>query len=165
MKRFLAYLLIIVLGIAVGFLLRGWVVGVTCVLGQSMNDTLVNGDYALVTRCGNAPQRGDIVQLELPERGGAYIKRVIGLPGDTVEIIGGNVHINGSALYENYATLSDDDYYIELGDDEYFVLGDNRPVSYDSREEDFGVVSASCFRGRVRAILWPVSRIDFSLER
>lgn len=112
----------------------------------------------------STPECGDVVQVEVPGRDGLYLKRVIGLPGDSVEIIGGNVHVNGQALYEPYATLASDDFSITLGQDEYFLLGDNRPLSYDSREEEFGVVSADCFRGRVRAILWPVERIDFNID-
>lgn len=167
MKRTVKWLLLLACAAAVGLLARRYVISVSGVAGDSMNDTLVTGDYVLVSRLDYAlgkPRRGDIAQLEIPGRGGLYIKRVIGLPGETVEIIGGEVHINGQALSEDYATISADDYYIELGADEYFVLGDNRPASYDSREEDFGVISAGLFRGRVRAILWPMDRIEFGID-
>ena len=167
MKKLLIYALILVSAFAFGMFIREYVAGVAAVAGDSMYDTLVTGDRALISRLEYAlgrPQRGDIAQIELPDRGGLYLKRVVGLPGETVELIGGKVHINGQPLDEPYAVMSDDDFYIELSDDEYFVLGDNRPVSYDSREEDFGVVSAGCFRGRVRAILWPFDRISFDIE-
>ena len=167
MKRLLTYALIIALALGFGVFIRSFVAGVSTVVGDSMYDTLTTGDRVLVWRLGYAlhePRRGDIAQIELEDRGGLYLKRVIGLPGETVEIISGVVHINGQALTEPYAALSDDNHYVELGADEYFVLGDNRPVSYDSREEDFGVVSADCFRGRVSAILWPAERISFDVE-
>lgn len=167
MKRFIKGLVFLALAVCIGLLAREYVAGVSIVAGESMNDTLVTGDVVLLTRfdyIAETPDRGDIVQLEIPGRDGLYLKRVIGLPGETVEIIGGVVHINGQALDEPYATLSEDDFKLTLYADEYFVLGDNRPVSYDSREEEFGVVSAGCFRGRVRGIIWPVERIGFGIE-
>ena len=167
MKRFLIYALILALAFCLGMFIREYVAGVSSVAGDSMRDTLITGDKVFITRLEYAlgtPDRGDIAQIELPDRGGLYLKRVVGLPGETVEIISGTVHVNGQPLSEPYAAPSDDDFSVELGDDEYFVLGDNRPVSYDSREEDFGVVSAGCFRGRVRAILWPPERINFDIE-
>ena len=167
MKKILTYALVLLLALGFGMFTRKYIVGVSNVAGDSMQTTLMTGDKVLITRPEyvlGAPERGDIVQLELPARDGLYLKRVIGLPGETVELISGAVHINGQKIYEPYAVESNDDYFIELGDDEYFVLGDNRPISYDSREEDFGVVNASCFRGRVRAILWPPDRIQFGIE-
>lgn len=167
MKKFLGWALILALAFALGMFVREYVAGVADVAGDSMYDTLITGDKVLISRLEyalGAPERGDIAQIALSDRGGLYLKRVIGLPGETVELIDGAVHINGHALTEPYILPSDDDFYIELSDNEYFVLGDNRPVSYDSREEDFGVVDASCFRGRVRAILWPFDRIQFGIE-
>lgn len=167
MKRPVKTALLLAAAIIVGLLAREFLLGVSVVSGDSMQDTLMTGDVVLVTRfdyIASEPERFDVVQLEMPGRDGLYLKRVIGLPGDTVEIIGGNVHINGQALFEPYATLSTDDFSRTLGADEYFLLGDNRPLSYDSREEEFGVASAECFRGRVRAVLWPIDRIDFNIE-
>jgi len=166
-KRLIGTLALLAAAIAVGLLTREYLVAISGVAGDSMQSTLASGDTVLITRFDylvSPPERGDVVQLEVPGRDGLYLKRVIGLPGDEVEIISGNVYINGQVLYEPYATLSQDDFCITLGADEYFVLGDNRPVSYDSREEEFGVISASCFRGRVRAIVWPIERIRFGIE-
>lgn len=167
MKRLVKTILLVALGVALGLLVRKYALGVSTVAGDSMQPTLMTGDRVLITRLDyliGAPERGDVAQLEVPGRDGEYLKRVVGLPGETVEIIGGVVHINGQALDEPYATLSDDDFRVQLGEDEYFVLGDNRPVSYDSREEDFGVISADCFRGKVRAIIWPFERIEFGIN-
>lgn len=167
MKRLARAVLLLALGVAFGLLIREYVLSVATVAGDSMQPTLATGDRVLITGLDyliDAPKRGDVAQLEIPGRDGTYLKRVVGLPGETVEIIGGVVHINGQALNETYAALSDDDFRVELGEDEYFVLGDNRPVSYDSREEDFGVISADCFRGRVRAVIWPLERIRFGIE-
>lgn len=167
MKRILSLLAVLALALGAGLLIREYVLGVTVVAGESMNDTLVTGDVALMTRFDyliSAPERGDVVQIEVPGRDGYYLKRVIGLPGERIEIKGGAVYVDGELLAEDYITPSSDDYSVTLYDDEYFVLGDNRPVSYDSREEEFGAVSAACFRGRVRAVIWPPERIRFGID-
>lgn len=130
--------------------------------GTSMVDTLRSGDIVLVTRLdyriGEA-KRGDIVECEFPGRSGTYVKRVIGLPGDRVEIIDSRVHINGNALSESYATGSSPDYSAQLGENEYLVLGDNRTASYDSRAEDMGFIQKEHLLGRVRFVLWPFRKI------
>lgn len=164
MKKTIIWILIILLAAGAGFFLRGNVLGLVKVAGDSMSPTLETGDVVLVTRWdykSSAPSRGDVVQAEIPGRPGAYLKRIIGLPGETLEITGGVVHINGQPLREFYASAPDDEISVTLCADEYFLMGDNRPVSYDSREEDFGAVSAASFLGRVRAVLWPLNRIGF----
>ena len=166
MKQVLKFIAALALAVCVGFLLRAFVVRFTVVAGDSMNDTLMTGDIVVMSRWDylfGEPQRGDIAQIELEKRGGLYLKRVIGLPGETVEIRDGAVYVEGQMLNEPYVTPSDDDYYVKLDWDEYFVLGDNRAVSYDSREEDFGAVSIDCFRGRVRGVMWPPERIGFGI--
>lgn len=132
--------------------------------GTSMVDTLRSGDIVLVTRfdyIGNRqPQRGTIVECSFPNRSGTYIKRVIGLPGDRIEIINSRTYVNGEALSEPYATGPSEDYSAQLGTDEYLVLGDNRAQSYDSRAEDMGFISNDNLLGRVRLVLWPFKNID-----
>ena len=162
MKRVIGWLIAIALAVGAGFFIRANVISVARVAGDSMRPALESGDMALITRYdykNAAPARYHVVQAEIPGRDGLYLKRVIGLPGEKLEILDGVVHINGQALAENYATPSTDDISVTLGEDEYFLMGDNRPDSYDSREEDFGAVNAGCFRGRVRAVLWPLDRI------
>lgn len=132
--------------------------------GTSMVDTLRSGDIVLVTRFDYAgskqPRRGDIVECSFSGRSGTYIKRVIGLPGETVEIIDSRTYINGETLSEPYATGPSEDYRAVLGEDEYLVLGDNRAESYDSRAEDMGFISNENLLGRVRLVLWPFRNID-----
>ena len=162
MKRIIGWLIAIALAVGAGFFIRSHVAAVVRVAGDSMEPTLRSGDMALVTRfdyAHAAPRRFDVVQAEIPGRDGLYLKRVIGLPGEELEIKGGIVYVNGQPLTEGYATPSADELKVTLGADEYFLMGDNRPNSYDSREEDFGAVGAGCFRGRVRAILWPIDRM------
>lgn len=132
--------------------------------GTSMVDTLRSGDIVLVTRFdyagGRQPDRGDIVECSFPGRSGTYIKRVIGLPGDTVEIIDSRTYVNGTPLSEPYATGPSEDYTAKLGVNEYLVLGDNRAESYDSRAEDMGFISGENLLGRVRLVLRPFRAIE-----
>lgn len=162
MKRALRLLAGLILAVALGLAARQWLVSAVRIAGNSMAKTLVSGDIILVTRpdyaFGGAPERGDIVECAFPGRDGRYVKRVIGLPGDTVEFVDGALFVNGQAVSEPYVTSQTEDIHAELGPDEYFVLGDNRAESYDSRAADMGCVSRDCILGRVRIILWPLSR-------
>lgn len=157
------------LWVLLGFLLlclalEHFVVHGVRISGTSMVDTLRNGDLVLVTRfdyrLGASPQRGDIVECTFPGRIGTYVKRVIGLPGERVEILDGQTYIDGTALSEPYVTGAAEDYRVELGADEYLVLGDNRAESYDSRADDMGLLHRENFLGRVRMILWPLRKLN-----
>lgn len=127
--------------------------------GSSMNETLKSGEIALVTKFdylfGRQPRRGDIVECRFPNRSGVYVKRLIGLPGETIEIIGGRLYINGTPLSEPYVSSPGADYHMTLGEDEYLVLGDNRVESHDSRAEDMGLLTKDDFIGRVRIVVYP----------
>lgn len=162
-------LICIVLVLAV----RLFVVNVAHIRGGSMLSTLHSGDWTLVWRlpyCFRAPRRHDVVICHYPGRRmkrckwlpQAFVKRVIGLPGDTIEFIEDVVHINGEPLAESY--LDPERCRCQrtrpprvLGPDEYFVMGDNRDRSNDSRS--VGPLRRSAIRGRVVCILWPLTRI------
>ena len=111
------------------------------------------------------PERFDIVVFPVVRDGKEeyYIKRVIGLPGETVQIIDGYVYINGEKLNENYGAEVMNDAGraaepITLGDDEYFVLGDNRNDSTDSRDPDVGVLKKSDLMGRAWLRIYPFNK-------
>ena len=124
--------------------------------GTSMNNTLKSGDVVLVLSLfGGEPSRGDIVECAFPGRDGTYVKRVVGLPGEFVEISGGNTIINGLMLTERYVSSEAQDYSVQLGADQYLLLGDNRAESYDCREKDIGPASLNAFKGKVVCSLWP----------
>ncbi|HEX5688934.1 MAG TPA: signal peptidase I [Roseiflexaceae bacterium] len=112
-----------------------------------------------------APKRGQVVVLNPPNGDGdALIKRVIGLPGEQIELRDGVVLINGRQLDEPYANGLPTSCYstcapLTLGEDEYFVMGDNRPSSLDSRS--FGAVPATKIIGRVVMRYWPLDKLDF----
>lgn len=136
---------------------------IVAIRGASMNETLRDGDYVLVTECdyffGINPRRGDIAECRFPGRSGTYIKRVIGLPGETIEITGGMLYIDGVPLSEPYVSSPSADYSVTLGEDEYLVLGDNRAQSYDSRAEDMGMLREDDFIGKVRFVIFPFRNI------
>lgn len=134
-------------------------------VGDSMNPVLYNGDVTLVNRIiynASAPKRGDIIVFKPKgnENSHYYIKRIIGLPGETVEFLEGEIYINGEKLTEDYVTTEINDVGIvkekmELSGDEYFVLGDNRANSEDSRMADVGNVKRSYIYGKVWFVLSP----------
>ena len=125
-----------------------------------MADTYNDGDVVLVTRFDylfSGPKAGDVVLCEVDGRDGMYVKRVIGVPGDFVEITNGMLTINGAAVNETYISYpSSETMSVQLDTDEYMVLGDNRAVSYDSREADIGMLSEDDFAGKVRSRIWPL---------
>jgi len=134
------------------------------VRGSSMEPGIHDRDRILVdhvTYLFSSVHRGDIVVLRYPlDPSLDYIKRVVGLPGDEILIVDGQVWVNGELLDEPYVDASMVDPYSTLRttveEDHYFVLGDNRIRSSDSRE--FGQVPFEYLRGRVRVRLWPIER-------
>ena len=135
------------------------------VIGDSMNPVLHNKDVTLVNRIiynATTPKRGDIIAFKPKgnENAHYYIKRIVGLPGEKVEIVENRIYIDGKKLEEDYKTTKIDDIgivneEIQLGTDEYFVLGDNRENSEDSRNADVGNVKRSYIYGKIWLTLSP----------
>lgn len=134
-------------------------------IGDSMNPVLKNGDTVLVNRIiydASSPKRGDVIVFKPNgnENMHSYIKRIIGLPGETVQIKDGIIYIDGEILEEEYETsaivdagLAEEE--IVLEGDEFFVLGDNRESSEDSRMPDVGNVKRSEIEGKAWFIAGP----------
>ena len=145
-------------------LLRLFVFHLVRIEGGSMEDTLCSGEIALVTsfdyRFGAKPARGDIVECRFPGRVDTYVKRVIGLPGETVELREGKTYIDGAAISEPYVFSIAEDFSISLGENAYLVLGDNRCESYDSRAADMGPIGKEDILGRVRLCVWPLHGVE-----
>lgn len=139
----------------------------TAVSGLSMYPTLEDGDNLIVDKISyrlGDPARFDIIVFPAPDDPGKnYIKRIIGLPGETVQIIDAEVYIDGIKLGENYGAEVME-YYgtaqvgVVLGEDEYFVLGDNRNVSKDSRYEVVGNIHRDQIIGRAWLRIWPLNK-------
>lgn len=150
------------------YLIPTYVIQRTIVDGPSMEDTLHNGDHLMVEKISyhlDKLKRFDIIVFYPHGRDDEeyYVKRIIGLPGETVQIKGSDIYINGEVLKENYgkepityAGLAAEP--IPLGDDEYFVMGDNREVSLDSRYEEVGVVPKKNIGGRAILRIWPLNK-------
>jgi signal peptidase I len=126
--------------------------------GASMEPTLFSGEYVVVSRLSyrlTSPQRGDIIVFHFPRNPmEEYIKRVIGLPGDEVEVKNGTVYVNGQALDENYLEVKTN--YAgtwQVPEGQLFVLGDNRNNSSDSH--DWGTVPMDYVVGKAVLIYWP----------
>jgi signal peptidase I len=126
---------------------------------NSMAPTLIKGDKFVVdTRAGNTPRRGELWVHWLPTRTLA-VKRVVGLPGETIAVNGGKVWIDGKPLPEPYLT-GPTGYTmapVVLKENEYFMLGDNRGSSFDSHI--WGALAKKQFVGRVEFRSWPPARI------
>ncbi|MFC1959236.1 signal peptidase I [Chloroflexota bacterium] len=126
--------------------------------GSSMAPNFATGQFLIASRISyllGEPQRGDVVVFHSPEDGGKdLIKRIIGLPGDTIEVSGGQVTVNGIVLDEPYINAQprySDQLTLNAG--EYYVLGDNRNNSRDSHS--FGSVPAQNLIGQAWVIYWP----------
>jgi signal peptidase I len=128
--------------------------------GPSMKPNLHEGQYLIINKLVyklHPPQRGDIVVFHHPRNPGHdLVKRVIGLPGETVEVRQGQVYIDGTPLEEPYVVHQDrKSVHYELGPDDFFVLGDNRPNSDDSRT--WGVLKRDQIVGKAWISYWPLS--------
>lgn len=137
----------------------------TVVSGESMENTLHDGESLLVQKIAYEPSRYDIVVFYPLGRDHDeyYVKRVYGMPGETVQIKGKDIYINGQKIEDTYAKNDMDDSGIAeepltLGDDEYFVLGDNRRVSKDSRDPEVGPVKKENIAGHVILRIWPLAK-------
>lgn len=128
----------------------------TIVIGNSMEPVLFNGEEVLLNKIiyqFSTPKRGDVIAFHPngDENTHMYVKRIVGLPGESVQIKQGSVYINGEMyamdMETNEAGVAAD--MVELGDDEYFVMGDNRENSEDSRSANIGNVSREMIVGKV----------------
>ena len=140
-------------------------------VGQSMDVTLSGGDTVLINVMAyqlGGPKRGDVISFKPngSESSHSNIKRVIGLPGETIQIKEGMIYIDGKVYLEqkNYPSITNPGMAsqpITLDGDEYFVLGDNRNNSEDSRFADIGLVKADSIEGKVWFVLSPSEHRGF----
>lgn len=170
-KVFSDVLLPMVLAFAIVFVVRYFIIGMYYIPSESMVPTFEVNDHVVVTKFTyqlHEPERGDIIVFKYPpndmsgvpeEEKVDYVKRVIGLPGETLEIKDGTVHINGIPLKEPYlneGTNMGDYGPYTLSEGNYFAMGDNRNNSNDSRY--WGPVGEEYIEGKAQITYWPIDR-------
>lgn len=166
-KEFIIDSMKLIIVVIIIMVLMIYVVSITQVVGDSMNNTLMDGEVLVLNKINYKLfdiKRGDIISLDYADTK-YLIKRVIGLPGDYVEIKNSKVYINGAIYEEDY--VSDDliynDFslkdlgYDEIPNDMYLVLGDNRVNSLDSRE--IGLVKKDDINGKISLRIWPLNKL------
>ncbi len=162
-KDIISNVLYIAAVLLISFLIVRYVGQRTEVIGSSMVPTLEDGNQLITDKISyrfREPERFDIVVFPHEPVNEFYIKRIIGMPGETVEIADdGTIYINGEVLEENYGygetRPQEMSGPVELGDNEYFVLGDNREISLDSRYGEVGNIPRSIIIGRAWLRLYP----------
>ena len=167
MRELLGWLFYILIIIGLTYLIITYVGQRTRVSGSSMEKTLSDGDNLIVDKLSyrfQEPKRFDIVVFPYKyEENTYYIKRIIGLPGETVQIVDGYIYINGKQLDEHYGNEIIEEAGmaaepVTLGEDEYFVMGDNRNNSQDSRVSDVGAIHRDELMGRAWIRIWPLDQ-------
>lgn len=169
MRELLGWLFYILIIIGFTYLIITYVGQRTRVSGSSMETTLSDGDNLIVDKLSyrfQDPKRFDIVVFPYKyEENTYYIKRIIGLPGDTVQVKDGYTYINGELLESDIygaevmieaGTASEP---ITLGEEEYFVLGDNRNHSLDSRDPSVGILKREDLIGRAWVRIYPFDKM------
>lgn len=161
------WVVVLVGAVVVALVLRTFLFQAFWIPSESMEATLLKQDRVLVNKLSyelHDVHRGDVVVFRRPDEDQSeirdLIKRVIGLPGETVEGREGSIYINGARLIEPYLDPADEirDFGpVEVPDGEYFMMGDNRDESYDSRF--FGTVAEDRIVGRAFVLFWPFDRI------
>lgn len=166
LRELIIYGLIIVICVGV---VPKYVIQRTIITGHSMENSLQDQDNVLVEklffRLSN-PERFDVVMFYPygEEEEDYYVKRVIALPGETIQIVGDDIYIDGELLEEDYGKqpityqgIAEEP--LTLGKDEFFLMGDNREVSFDSRYEEVGLVKRELIAGKAILRIWPLRQI------
>lgn len=170
-REIVSWILILVFALSLSFVTRIYAFEPRGVRMSSMYPTISDHDQVFINKLcfktGN-PERGDVIVFHPNKSGDDLIKRVIGLPGENIEVKGDEIYINGELFIEEqdksktdygkeYANNNDSESGIWLDDDEYFVVGDNRKVSMDSRS--FGPIKKNQIVGKAFFVFWPLDHI------
>lgn len=172
LRELFSMVLYLIIVLIFTFLVVNYVGQRTVVDGASMEYTLSDNDNLIVDKISyrfTEPKRFDIIVFPYQYAENTYyIKRIIGLPGETVQIFDGNIYVNGEVIDESYGKeviespgIASEE--IKLSDDEYFVLGDNRNASSDSRDPSVANIKRKDIIGRAWLRIWPFK--DFGILR
>lgn len=164
----ISWIQILLTAACIAFVLNTFIIANSKVPSGSMENTIMTDDRVIGSRLTyrfSDPKRGDIAIFHFPDDESIYyVKRVIGLPGDTVDIINGAVYLNGSEtpLEEPYlkeAMLPEEDMHFEVPEDSYFMMGDNRNFSYDARYWNNHFVKRDKIIAKVMFRYWPLTEM------
>ncbi|MDY3006966.1 signal peptidase I [Anaerococcus porci] len=168
--EFLDWIKTILLALILAFFIKIFLLDATKVEGNSMLNTLHSGDMLFVDKLSKHFKGfdvGDIVIIEAPDQESTlYIKRIVGLPGDTVYISNGNVYINGEIYSEHYINTNEtlttnNNSEWTLNEGEYFVMGDNRLPNASNDSRNFGPISENSIVGHAFLRFYPLYDIGF----
>ena len=156
---------IVILALVIVIPIRYFLFQPFIVKGQSMEPNFESGDYLIIDELSfrfREPRRGEVIVFQYPRSPSQrFIKRIIGLPGETVEVKGGSIMIDDQILdeseYLSYGLQTPGALRISLNENEYFVLGDNRISSSDSRQ--WGSLPRKNIVGRVYFRAWPITAL------
>ncbi|MDO5713586.1 MAG: signal peptidase I [Tissierellia bacterium] len=162
-----SWLQTILVAIILAAIIKHFIFNTTLVKGPSMEPTLHENDRMICLVFPlyySNPERGDIIILDAPDEKKEYVKRVIGIPGDEIEIVNGKVYVNGEIINEAYIdtgleTLTNFENRWTLDEDDYFVLGDNRHPSKSVDSRYFGPIPRSSIRSIAKFRYFPFSRV------
>ena len=161
LREIISWVLVILVSVGAALFLNGFIIVNARVTSGSMENTIMTGDRVLGLRFSywfSDPQRGDIVIFKCPDdESNNYIKRIIGLPGDTIEIVEGQVYINGVLWEEPYLREQPHGSFgpFEVPEGHYFMMGDNRNNSKDSRFWNIKYVAKEKILGKAYWIYYP----------
>ncbi len=194
-KEIFEWFYTILIAVVIAIVIKTFLFDFVVVDGPSMYPTLKNGDRLIVTKLNYEPERQDIIVLDsayknreryyndmgiesdvkkfftsfsLPDglKKKYYVKRIIGMPGDTVDLIGNKVYVNGEELLEEYYpdyTFAYDPlvtFPLTVSENMVFVMGDNRPESKDSRSSQLGEVPMDAILGKCSLRIWPLNSVE-----
>lgn len=161
----LSWIKLIVTAFIIAYVLKTFIFQIAYVKGPSMQPTLYQGQVLIVSKISyrvGEPKRGEIVVINDKLENKDLIKRVIGLPGETIEIKNGSVYIDGNLLSPDYTdipTYENGFKKAKASDNQYFVLGDNRTESRDSRSDTLGFVKEKNIIGKAVFRIWPLNKM------
>lgn len=155
----------ILIAIILAFIIKNFIFTFAYVKGISMEPTLSEKDmlFCFVPKKYYGMERGNIIIFKSPVENKTYIKRIIGLPGDLINIRDGVVYVNGEVYNENYIsnsyTMALNATTVKLSNDEYFVMGDNRNPNESNDSRMFGPIKKKSIKAVVLCRVYPFSKI------
>ena len=166
-REIFEWIMVFVVAAALAFVVRTFIFEPVRVDGSSMLNTLTDGEYMIATKFDyllGDPERFDIVICDYPNTSdGMYrVKRVIGLPDETIELRAGELYVDGVHIEQDFDMTANEAYFgpytVPAG--HYFVMGDNRNNSKDSRAAMVGPLARNAIKGHVRAVVFPFNRFQ-----